>query len=473
MTDLQFLPKPSIISNSNFFYIDTTTNAKENRIKVSKEILELRHDIPLHKKPGTAIKDFDPETYTAFDKAVIETKKINDHHKQKYEIVEGKREIIENVVKERNKKLREQHETEKRELEIVLVRIIKDALKFTKENNPIISMMPTKITNTLNQIKEEKKLNSTLNMSTGSINLSFRSNVSAGSVKKYESNAFLKALGLDLTNLNPSNIKLDINQAYEFIKKWKVKKEDIGKVIRFKVVNEIMNVEERRSVQKIDKMNKRINLYLEKKKEKLKLKKAKRQDSVVSTKSVASVKSLHTSNIEKLDKNNLSGSFTNITSSAIKIDDTMRTVSKTKVHFEPKKIESPKNKKFSATSPNRKTLSPKMQKMKSMSKLKNLVGNKHINIQEDVSPYQKPKKIMLNSYNNVDKIVNYLNATQDANEPLIEHFSNIKYNKKMDDLTKNLMNKNKLGIVENSPSPKITKKNSRTNFFKKSDKSDK
>ena len=28
---------------------------------------------------------------------------------------------------------------------------------------------------------------------------------------------------------------------------------------------------------------------------------------------------------------------------------------------------------------------------------------------------------------NVDKIVNYLNATQDANEPLIEHFSNIKY----------------------------------------------
>jgi hypothetical protein len=469
MTDLQFLPKPSIISNSSFFYKDTTTNAKEHRIKVSEDKIELRHNIPLHKKPGTAIKDLDPETYSAFDKAVMETKKINDYHKQKYEIVEGKREIIENVVKERNKKLREQLETEKKELEIVLVRIIKDALKFTKENNPIISMMPTKITNTLNQIKEEKKLNSTLNMSTGSINLSFRSNISAGSVKKYESNAFLKALGLDLTNLNPNNIKLDINQAYEFIKKWKVKKEDISKVIRFKVVNEIMNVEERRSVQKIDKMNKRINLYLEKRKEKLKQKRATRQDSV---KSVASVKSLHTSNIEKVEKNNLSGSFTNINSSALKIDDTMRTISKTKTQFQPKKIESPKNKKFAATSPNKKVLSPKMQKINSMSKLKNLVGNKHIHLNEDINPYQKPKKIMLNSYNNVDKIVNYLNATQDANEPLIEHFSNIKYNKKMDDLTKNLMNKNKLGIVENSPSPKITKK-SRSNFFKKTDKSEK
>ena len=99
------------------------------------------------------------------------------------------------------------------------------------------------------------------------MNISFKTSNSKNSLIKYESNAFLKALGLDLNSLSRENIKIDIDRAFEFIKKWKVsKKEDINKIIRYKVVKEIMNVEERRSVQKAAKLNKKLNLYLENKK---------------------------------------------------------------------------------------------------------------------------------------------------------------------------------------------------------------
>jgi hypothetical protein len=103
-----------------------------------------------------------------------------------------------------------------------------------------------------------------------------------------------------------------------------------------------------------------------------------------------------------------------------------------------------------------------MQKLRSVNNLKKLVGSKHTNY-EDNNMNQRPKKIMLNAYSNVDKIVNYINSNYDLreNETLVGHFTNIKYNKKMDDLTKVLVNKNKVGIAESSPSPKPAKKNRR------------
>ena len=376
-----------------------------------------------------ALKGTDNETYSAFDKAVSESHKVQEYHRTRREIVEGKREIIENIVKDRNKLIKEDLEKNKKELEKTLIKVIKDALKFTKENTPMISMMPTRITTTINQIKEEKKIN-TLNISNASLNLSFGSTNSTRSIQKYESNQFLKALGLDLLNLNVNNIKLDIDKAYNYIKRWKVKNEDINQVIRFKVVNEIMNVEERRSVQKIEKMNKRINLYLENKK--LSKKKMIIRDE--------SIRSLNNSNNVSVhgDKNmSMSFSTKQINTS------TQKSVIKPKKEIKEKSVE--KTTKL-VSSKEKLKVTKKSARSISMSKnrLKNLKNEQNI----------KPKKLILNAYNNVEKIVHFINSNDELKEnaPLLDHFNNIKYNKKIDLMTKALINKNKLNVNERSAS---------------------
>ena len=130
-------------------------------------------------------------------------------------------------------------------------------------------MLPNSITGMITKIKEDKGLNISVN----SLNISQMSKNSSRSVKKYESNAFLKALGIDLLNLSPDNIKIDIDQAYNFILNWKTDR-NIREVIRYKVVNEIMSVEEKRASQRVEKLNKKIAVYKHKKKEQgMKLKK--------------------------------------------------------------------------------------------------------------------------------------------------------------------------------------------------------
>jgi hypothetical protein len=392
MTDLQYLPKASITSNSTFYYKDKTS--KEDRIKLSHQFeskLENRHNIMTYLQPHAAIKS-EPETYNAFDKALSEANKVQEHLKQKKSILENKREKIEGFVEDRNKMLREKLEREKKELEIVLIRIIKDALKFSKESTPMISMMPGKLTNAINQIKEERGL---LNISATSLNLSLNSNKSNTSIKKYESNAFLKALGLDLKNLNPDNIKIDIEKAYSFIKNWKVKNEDISQVIRFKVVNEIMNVEERRSAQKIKKINTKINMYLDKRKNHFN-----KKDSSHS--------------ISTIDKNNLSNTS----------------------YFD-KKINRSESRSITKLK-------------KSGSPVKSLSHGKRNKILSKETV--KKKKILLNAYRHVDKLVGYINQSDELknNKPLITHFNNIQTNKQYDNITRRLINKNKIATIDYS-----------------------
>ncbi len=99
---------------------------------------------------------------------------------------------------------------------------------------------------------------------------------SNSSIKRYESNEFLKMLGIDLTNLNPHNIKIDINKAWNFIMSWKTDRK-IEEVIRYKVVNEIMSVAEKKATEKVAKLNQKIHLYKEKKKKRRRIKKKKKK----------------------------------------------------------------------------------------------------------------------------------------------------------------------------------------------------
>jgi len=263
--------------------------------------------------------------------------------------------------------------------------------------------MPEKLSNALSN----KKTN-LLNISSGSLNLSFRSSISNRSVNKYESNAFLKALGLDLTALTPENIKLDVNKAVEFIKKWKVSsKDEIKKIIRYKVVNEIMNVEERRSVQKLAKINERIKKYMDDKKEEERRKEEEERllkERENKKKGVPQLLQQKTS----LNKKASQQSSKNLR------DD----VSSVKAYSVSEKSTISKAKSF-------------------------------------IVPFDKPRKqkekIRLNSYRHVDKICRIINNSEGlkTNDDLVRHFGNIKYLKKFDNLRDGLLNVESIGIQQN------------------------
>lgn len=433
MSDLQYLPLGNISSNSRFFYKDTTSNEYDNRIKFTHQFekkLQVRHDANPRLKSHLAYKKIDPDLLSAFDKAVIETSKTDDHVKTKNEVRDRKRKVIEGIVKERDKMIKERLQDEKNELEVVLVRIIKDALKFSKESTPMISMMPNKLTNAINHLKERGGSNpNLLNISSGSLlNLSMKSNTSNRSIQKYESNRFLKALGLDLQNLNKDNIKVDIDQAYDFIKMWKVKKEDINQVIRFKVVNEIMNVEERRSVQKLEKLNKKYSDYVRRKT----ISVPKQQPVIEEAKNAKTVNSVKT--VKTGPKRMAS---TAKQKKEVFAKQTSNVVEKNPVRQEVKR-----------------TADTNTGQSPSRSRSRSGFRSRSKRYQEE--PVQR-KKIKLNSYKNVDKIIRIIHGSDELsnNENLSKHFYNIKCQKRYDDLTKKAIRNNKLGL---EPEPEIEEK---------------
>ena len=459
-------------------------------------------------------KSTEPEINSAFDKAVGESEKTKKFVEYKKQIQDKKREVIEDIVEERAKLLKEKDLKEKKELEVILIRIIKDSLKFTKENSPLIAMMPNKINIAINEIKEKRNIGSTKslnNLSAGnSFNLSMISNNSQNSQVKYESNAFLKALGLDLQNLQPNNIKINIDEAYKFIKKWKVNRTDIKEIIRMKVVNEIMNVEERRSVQKLKKLNIKFNKYMEHKNNRESeaylnnnqiTEKSEDYNSIEKNKTTENskdnrqveinknisnniliVKNLNSSPQEKNSiniKNNNSSIFigkstnfsnikntennsTNFDSNILKSN--YSTLNKN--NFSNTQNINESNEKncnlnlnknsFNLRSESLKkefkydydSFSPSKSKSKSKSKSANKGKLDYKLRPKPEIPMKKKRKLVLNSYKNIDRIMKIINNSENlkSNQNLCKHFNNIRYNKKIDDLTNKLLNMNKLSV---------------------------
>ena len=409
-SDLQYLKDCNIQSNSKIIYKDITSNNYENRIKLDPENetkMDIRNYIPLNHLNQTIIKEY-PEETNAFEKADIEadiTKQISNH---KYQVLLQKEKNINEIVSKKNKEIRDNFKKEKEDLKRELTQIIRDALTFSKKNNPMTSMLPNSITGMITKIKEDKGLNISVN----SLNNSQMSKNSSRSVKKYESNAFLKALGIDLLNLSPDNIKIDIDQAYNFILNWKTDR-NIREVIRYKVVNEIMSVEEKRASQRVEKLNKKIAVYKHKKKEEgMKLKKELEE----------AMKAEEDKQDPKLKVK-------------MKMMNSVR--GKTPKDFSDKN----KQKKFGAKVELRK-------KTVSSDKMRRRRGKKEQEVKE-------PKiKIKLNSYNHVDKILQFIHQSDELSEnpTICKHFLNIKYNKKMDDLTRKLMAKNRLeSTIDSDP----------------------
>ena len=393
-SDLQYLKDCNIESNSEFYYRDLTSNNYEHRIKLdptNERKMDIRSYIPLNHLHQNIIKEPPlPPSENAFDKADIESdiaKQISHH---KYQQLLQKEKHIAEMNSKKNKEIRDNFIREKMELKAELTAIIRDALTFSKKNNPMIAMLP----NSIVKLQDNKALN----ISSNSLNMSQASRVSSRSVQKYESNAFLKSLGIDLLNLSPDNINIDIDKAYANIQNWKTDR-NIREVIRYKVVNEIMSVEEKRASQKVEKLNKKLAVYKTKKKEE----------------SVRLKKQLEEAMKAEEDKKD----------PKMKMKIKMMQSVNMKREFSVKK----KGSKFSSVDEKK----PVEIKRKKKDKNKNMLT-------------EPKKKIKLNSYHHVDKILKFIHQSDalSENPAICKHFMNIKYNKKMDDLTKKLLSKNKL-----------------------------
>ena len=65
----------------------------------------------------------------------------------------------------------------------------------------------------------------------------------------------------------------------------------------------------------------------------------------------------------------------------------------------------------------------------------------------------RPKQVIkLNAYRHVDKILNFIDNSENLskNEAILNHFMNIKYKKKMDEMNRRIINKNKIEPIVDS-----------------------
>jgi hypothetical protein len=466
-TNLQNLPSANISSNNHYYYKDETKYEDKHKIFIDdgrEKNVYLNPNKPIYHVQNYSSKKhvYNKQENSAFEKAIVESEKIKNYHEYKFHKTENKRELIKEIVFERNKNIKEKLDAEKRSLQETLIRIIKDSLKFTKKNNPIISMIPNKISNAINEIKEKRKTknldsNNNNNNNNSSLGISFNlSQLSSNSTghKKYDSSAFLKALGLDLDNLSSDNIKINIDEAYDYIKKWKINRSDVNEIIRMKVVNEIMNVEERRSVKKIKKLNEKYENYIEYKKQKeindinKQIEERYNYEENYSEKKGDNEKELNNlennnnknliklpndkshlnsnSNLPNNEKNiihlgkitnNRPNSNINIVNVYNKISDTSKSKEKNSKNND---SDSPNKKKYDV----------------------------RLNLKIESPLAKKKRKLVLNSYKSVDRIINIINKSEKlkSNENLCKHFRHIKYNKKIDDLTIKLLDQNKIFI---------------------------
>jgi len=521
-SNLQLIPHGNIHSNTDFIYKDEAKYSDNNKIYIDngfEKNIYLKYNNPIYRiDKSNSLKHVEPQVNSAFDKALDESEKTKINNEIKYEITQQKREIIQDVVEERNRKIKEKEIFEKKQLEETLIRVIKDSLKFTKENSPMIAMMPNKITSAINEIKEKRKIPSSANIKSinnislgNSFNLSMISNNSTNQAR-YESNAFLKALGLDLQNLTPENIKIDIDEAYKFIKKWRVNRSDINQIIRMKVVNEIMNLEERRSVQKLKKLNQKYEKFIEYKRNKEMLliknqiitEKSYDDENNIETKNIDTqnlceeIKQMNKENnyfipdISTINNNHIYNNLQEKKINQIKNESTINARSTNYTIMRNKDLNSnfidsnnlistnhsnmnqlnnfsttnyldQTNEKNTISIQNKNTILDKNIETIGFSQIQNMKINNKKN--QTVSPKKKldyrlkpkpevpPKKkrkLVLNSYKSIDRIMKIINSSENLkkNENLCKHFRNIKYNKKIDDLTNKLLNINKLTVQD-------------------------
>ena len=119
-------------------------------------------------------------------------------------------------------------------------------------------MLPDNINEIVEKAKKETQdLSVTLNMS----HISKISRVSSVGVRSgMQKNEFLNLLGVDIENLNADNINIDIDKCWNYILRL-AKGRKVEDILRYKVVNEIMSITEKKSAEKAKKIYEKLEIY--------------------------------------------------------------------------------------------------------------------------------------------------------------------------------------------------------------------
>ena len=255
-------------SNSQNHYKDRSNFNYEHRIKLNPagecKTMDIRSQIPTSHIHDSYIKsDYiifssKNKNKTAYEKADVQSK-INHFIKaQKHQNLLENEKDIKKLCKDKNIEIKKIFSSKKNKLKEELTRIIKDAIKFSKKNNPIRSMLPDNINEIVEKAKKEtQELSLSLNMS----HISKISKVSSVGVKSsIQKNQFLNLLGVDLENLNDNNVNIDIDKCWNFVVKIS-KGRKVEDILRYKVVNEIMNITEKKSAEKAKKIYEKLEIY--------------------------------------------------------------------------------------------------------------------------------------------------------------------------------------------------------------------
>ena len=393
-------------SNSLTHYKNISSFNYDHRIKLDpsgeSKTIDIRDQIPLSHIRDTYIKSTitnpkNKNTKTAYEKATIEETITNHIHKQKHQNLLKKEKKIRQICHKRNQESKKSFENKKENLKIELTRIIKDALKFSQKNSAVRAMLPDNINDIVAQVKKETQdLSMTLNLSRVS-RISRLSSI--GMYSMLEKNDFLNSLGIDTENLNVQNVNIDIDKCWNYIVKI-AKGRNVEDILRYKVVNTIMNLTEKKSAEKAKKIYEKLDIYKRYMEAKKKQEKFRKQ-------------------MEEKKKEN-----------ALKTN--MKEYLKQKMY---KSVSEKKN--FSAT----KEMKIGYGKKNNFKKKKKLQRNgSAINI----IPESHKKFKRLNAYNDVSKIIDFIDNSKKNSQSKVcrNHFANIQITKNMDKTLQKMMDKN-------------------------------
>ena len=254
-------------SNSQTHIKDITSFNYDHRIRLNplgeSKTIDIRSQVPLshirdiYFKSGFGSQK-NKDKKTAYEKALDEELINNHFQKQKHQNLLRKEKKIRNVCHKTNMKAKKKFENRKEKLKEQLTRIIKDALTFSKKNSAVRAMLPDNINDIVAKVKKETQdLSMTLNLS----RVSRISRVSSvGMYSILEKNDFLNSLGVDMENLNVNNINIDIDKCWNYIVKI-AKGRNVEDILRYKVVNTIMNLTEKKSAEKAKKIYEKLDIY--------------------------------------------------------------------------------------------------------------------------------------------------------------------------------------------------------------------
>ena len=393
-------------SNSQFHYKDISNFNYEHRIRLNplgeSKNLELRNQFPLnHVQESFTKTNYLSDRYrnqkTSYDKADMESKICSIIKQQKYQTLLENDKHIENLCNIKNREIKSELDNRKNVLKLQLIRIIKDALMFAKKNNPIKSMLPDNINEIVEQAKKQ-----TQDMSF-SLNISNLSRISTMK-EKHKKDEFLSLLGVDMEILNNDHINIDINKAWDYIVKI-CKGRKIEDFLRFKVVNSIMTITEKKASEKAKKIYEKMEMY----------------NKYMKRKKMEEIKKK-----QKEEEEKYQNMIKNNPKELIRLK-MVKSLSQPQIFNQNKNVK----KKGDKSSANKKIV-----KKKNLKKAESAI-----------LPTKKKEVVRLNAYKDINKIIDFIeNSKKESQSKLCkDHFMNIKITKSMDINLKNMLRKN--GII--------------------------